>query len=266
MMTVGDYLTNPYGKGVSSFSVSRVRENVARELEHDYPEPIRYNLYTTKHNDLIFHCKLPSRSKKGVYFDVVFEINISMAAPKSKQGIGHYTFRCFSNSPSFYYTFAQAFRQEGMICTWLWTKYGAKIRNEPSSSRNPANIVGYERTIYTCLWFLHNQLRNRPVLDLYQSALISNHRDLAKLILSEKSLEEGYRAASLADAVIRRKEEQARKREEAKAAREQAKADRAKKSNPHKSETSKTTGKIAKTVSTKKSGTTKSVSKTSTIK
>ena len=217
MVTVGDYLVNPYGRGVSTFSLSSLRTEVQRSLNQDYPSPIQYKIYGSKKNDIIIHCKLPSRTKKNIFYDVVFQINISMANDKTRQTIARYPFKCFSNSPSFYYTFAQAFKDHDMICDWLWKKYERKVRRKDSKVRNPAHIVGYERTVYTCLYYMAHILHNKSVLDIYNNAISKSFTDIAKEVQDQDKIEEAYDRAPFTESYIRKKreaEELKRKKEE----------------------------------------------------
>lgn len=259
MVTVGSYLSNPYGRGVAAFSSSHAREQVQGELQKDYPAPITYEIYGSKKTDIIIHCHMPSRTKKDISYDVVFQINISMANDDTKQGIGHYPFKCFSNSPSFYYTFAKAFRAQDMICDWLWRKYDRKVRRRDSEVRNPSRIVGYERTIYTCLWFIYQQLRGQNVRDIYKNAIAKSFHDIAKLVKSQDELEDAYAKAPYSDAYMRRKQEEAAKRQARELARKQEREAKAAQKAAHNSSSTKT----AKTSTTSKISKTSSRTKTS---
>ena len=267
MVTVGDYLSNPYGKGVSTFSLSSVRKEVQRSLAEDYPSPIQYTIYGSKKQDIIIHCKLPSRTKKNVFYDVVFQINISMANDKTRQTVARYPFKCFSNSPSFYYTFAKAFKEQDMICDWLWKKYERQVRWKDSKVRNPAHIVGYERTIYTCLYYIAHMLHNKSILDIYRDATLKSFSDIAKNVQDQDTVEEAYERAPFTDSYIRRKREaeEARRKKEEEARKEKV-ASRPKipARTPHTTKTS-TTKHTGTTSSIKKNSKTKSTPKTKKI-
>ena len=267
MVTVGDYLSNPYGKGVSTFSLSSVRSEVQRSLVEDYPVPIQYIIYGSKKQDIIIHCKLPSRTKKNIFYDVVFQINISMANDKTRQTIARYPFKCFSNSPSFYDTFAQAFKDQDMICDWLWKKYERKVRWKDSKVRNPAHIVGYERTIYTCLYYVNQILHNKSVLDIYRDAISKSFSDIAKTIQDQDTIEEAYDRAPFTDSYIRRKREAKeirRKKEEQDRKEKQASRPKIPTRIPHIPNTSGTK-RTNTTSSTKKNPKTKYTAKTKKI-
>ena len=252
MMTVGDYLSNPYGRGVSAFSSSHIRDQVQQELSSNYPSPISYKIYGSKKNDIIIHCKLPSRTKAGISYDVVFQINISMANEKTRQTIARFPFKCFSNSPSFYYTFAKAYHEQDMICDWLWKKYDRKVRRKDAEVRNPSRIVGYERTIYTCLWYVYQQLRNQNVLDLYKRAIAASFGEIADQVATQEDIELRYEKAPYSDLYKRKKEEREKKRQAERQEREAKKQGRAPVPNA--------------TAKTKKTGHTKTLSKSGSTK
>lgn len=260
MVTVGDYLSNPYGKGTAAFSTSHMRDTVNQELAHDYPEPITYQIYSTKRDDITIHCKMPSRTKRGVHYDVVFQINISMKADNTRQGIGKYPFKCFSNSPSFYYTFARAFRDQDMICDWLWKKYDRKVRWHDPITRNPQKIVGYERTVYTCLWKVYQDLRGRNVRDIYNKAIVKGYRDIAKEVLGADAVKGYYDEASFTDAVMQQKAEAAQRRAD-----REAKKKAEKEQQPKSANASKSSPKTAKTKTTAKSSRTTSSSRSKSV-
>ena len=257
MMTVSDYLSNPYGKGTSMVSSSEIRQKVQKELSQDYPEPITYKIYSTKRDDIIIHCIMPSRTKRGVYYDVVFQINISMKADNTRQGIGKYPFKCFSNSPSFYYTFARAFRDQDMICDWLWKKYDLKVRWKNPDTRNPSRIIGYERTVYSCLWQVYQDLRGRNVRDIYNRAILKTYREIGKEVLGQDVVSNQYDEADYTDRVAQQKADAAQRRAEREAERA------AKKNNPAQKTATSSNQKVSKTAKTPKSRKTTQTTRTS---
>lgn len=260
MVTVGDYISNPYGKGASVASTSHLRENTIKELNNDYPSPITYTIYGTKKNDIIIHCKMPSRTKR-VTFDVVFQINISMANDKTRQTIKQFPFRCFSNSPSFYYTYAKAFKDEDMICEWLWNKYDRKVRKVDSTTRNPHKIVGYERTVYTCLFKVYNDLSNKNVRDIYKDAIAKSTSDIAKLVTPQDKMEEEYNKANYTDLYLHKKNSSGKQRNAIEGERK-----RANDAKRNAKVSSGTTAKVGTTKTTSKTSRTKKTSTTAKIK
>lgn len=213
-MTLGEYLSNPYGKGVGSFPISMIRDTVETQLKHDYPQPITYKTYAVNDEHLVIHCKLPSRTKKNIQYDIVIDLDIRGAASQPRYSIGRYPFTIFSNSPSFYYTYAKVFREHDMLCEWLRGKYERKLLRKSPDVRNPAKIVGYERSIYTCIYHVFQKERNRSALQIWQQSVQKKYREIAAMVTKQEDIEEAYDRAPDTDVVRHKKEEAAAKRRE----------------------------------------------------
>lgn len=259
-MTLGEYLSNPYGRGVGSFPVNMIRDTVEQQLKNDYPSPITYKTYAVKDNHLVIHCKLPSRSKKNIQYDIVIDLDISGAENQPRMSIGRYPFTVFSNSPSFYYTYAKVFREKGMLCDWLRRKYERKILRKSPEVRNPAQIVGYERSIYTCIYHVFQKERNRSALQIYQQSIEKKYREIAAMISSQDDIEAAYDRAPDSDAVRRKKEEAAARKRALEEERRQKKAATPK--YPSKSQTKR----VPTTQTSKKTGTTQKTKSSPKVK
>ena len=201
-MLIEEYFNYPYGRGPFTQSGAMVREKTASELV-SYPTRITYKSYRTNTDHLVFACKIPSRTKKNVFYDVVFDLDVSLTDPGSSVTILKAPFTVFSNSPSFYYTFANAFTQKDLLCTWLRPKYERRILRKSPVKRNPAKVVAYERTIYTCLYVIINDLRHRSLTSLMWAAPLRKYREIAKEIQSQDDVETKYERAE----PIKKKEE-----------------------------------------------------------
>lgn len=253
-MTLGEYLANPYGRGSNVAPTTMIRDTVERELREDYPSPIVSSMFRTD-NTLIFHCKLPSRTKMNIYYDVVVELDCTGIDEKSRLSISRLPFRVFSNSPSFYYTYAKVFEERNLFCTWLKKKYERVIMRKDPKVRNPSNIVGYERTIYTCMYFLHHKYRNQTAANLLSTARRASYKDIAGNVQTQDTVEYRYDNAADTPAVRKKKDEAEAKRREREAARKeklkaQGKDPNASPSSPKSTQTKS----VAKTTKTKKSG------------
>lgn len=253
-MTLGEYLANPYGKGSNVAPTTMIRDNVERELREAYPEPIQHSVYKTKDAQLIIHCKLPSRTKKGVHYDVVIELDCTSLDDNSKVSIGRLPFKVFSNSPSFYYTYAKVFEERGLFCTWLKRKYERKIMRKDPNVRNPARIVGYERTVYTCMWYIFQKLRGVHASELLNRSLLTTYREIAANVQTQDEIETKYANAADTEAVRKKKAEAEAARKAKEEARKEKLAAQGKNPNAVKaSPKSPTTQKTSKSPKTKKS-------------
>lgn len=260
-MTIEEYLRWPYGKGNAVYPTAQLLERTKDELENDYDRPITYKVYKTRQDHIIFLCKMPSRTKKGIFYDVVIEVNGETLVEHRKMALAKMNFRCFSNSPSFYYTYAKAFKEHDMICDWLWKKYERKVRRKDPDTRNPGMLIGFERTLYTVLYYLEKELHTRNMWDLLQRVPFQSTRDMAKTVLSQDDMEDQYNAAPDTDAVARKKEEAKKRREmialEKKVIKERARSPRSTPAtsttkNTSHTKTSSKTSKTSKSPKTKK--------------
>lgn len=193
-LNYGDYMANPYGKGSGVMPVNVIRSNVANETATTYPAPIRFKAYRAPRQHLVLHCKLPSRTKQGVFYDIVMDLDLSPDF-ETRKSVVKYDCTVFSNSPSFYYTYAKVFQEKGALCPWLRKKYERQIMKKNPEKRNPANIIGYERTLYTAMWVTMQQTRGRTARDLYDNAPETSYRELAKLVQSQDEIETAYEKA-----------------------------------------------------------------------
>lgn len=209
-MLFGEYLNNPYGTGSSVSPVSMIKQNASMELRQ--LGKIEHKVYSTRNNQLIFACRLPSR-KKQMGYDVVIQIDLN-EAEKSRLSIARFPFKVFSNSPSFYYTYAKAFQEHGMLCEWLRRKYDRKVMRKDSNSRNPSKIIGYERSIYLCMHYLNETYRSTPAWQIFEKAELVGYQWIVNRISSQDDVEYAYDVADDTPEEMQRKEEvAARKRE-----------------------------------------------------
>lgn len=250
MTTLGEYLNNPFGRGVMGVPISMIRASITQEINQYYPR-INFEMYATRDKQLVIHCHLPSKTKKNFTYDVIIQLDLT-EAEASRLTIARFPMRVFSNSPSFYYTYAQGFKDQDMFCTWLQRKYDRKVMRSPSKSRNPNKQTGYERTVYTCAWYIMQQLRNRPAIDLYNEAPVTSYKDLVNMVASQDDLEYARDLAEDTDEVLRKKEEAAAKKAE-REAKKAAKSTAPKKPVANASSTTLRTGKTQTTHKTSRS-------------
>lgn len=256
-MIYGDYLSNPYGALGNAAPSAMFKQFTEQQLKDDYPRSITYEIFSIeKDHQVVVHAHLPSRTKQGVTYDVLFQIDLSSLEAGQKIGFAKLPIKVFSNSPSFYYTFAKVFEERGAFCTWLKSKYERKIMRKEPEVRNPTRIIGYERTVYTCLTDFLQTHRNINAIELYNRGRKTTYREIARGVQSQEDIERQYDKAPYLPAIAKKKEEAAKKREEQKAAR-QAAASHSNRSNTKSNGSIKTTSKAkstSKTSTSKKSG------------
>lgn len=209
-MLYGEYLANPYGKGASVSPSSVIKQNAMTELRAIGKIP--FSVFALRSNQLVFVCRLPSRKKKMGY-DVVIQVDLT-ESENSRQSIARFPFRVFSNSPSFYYTYAKAFQENDMFCDWLRRKYERKVMSKQSNSRNPQRIIGYERSIYLCMTYLNEHFRSTPAWNIYNQAEKASYQWIVDRISSQDDVEYAYEVAQDTPEEMQRKEEIAARKKE----------------------------------------------------
>lgn len=149
-MTINDYLQNPYGKGSSFSNFQSQKVNLEREYM-EFASKFACKIYKNK-NSVIFHVIVPSVKKDYISYDVIIEIDQSK---KKENDINllDTEFKCFSNCPSFIFTYANAFKQRELLCTWLENKYRKEVKLNTANIKNQYGIIGLERSLYlACLY------------------------------------------------------------------------------------------------------------------
>ena len=106
-LNFGDYIANPYGKGTGIVPSNVIRSNIENETATMYPAPIRFKAYRAPHQHLVLHCKLPSRTKKDVFYlykawwntreETVYIADRRLAARPAGEP---FTLTVYSNAPS----------------------------------------------------------------------------------------------------------------------------------------------------------------------
>lgn len=251
-MLYGDYLSNPYGALGNAAPSAMFRQITEQQLRDNYPSPITYQIYSIeKDHQVVVHCHMPSRTKQGISYDVVIQIDVSALNPGQKVSFNRCPIMVFSNSPSFYYTFAKVFEEKGAFCSWLKSKYERKIMRKEPETRNPARIIGYERTVYTCLMDFLQRNRNINAIELYNRGKKSSYREITKGVKTQEDIERAYERAPLLPQLAKEKEEVAKRREEERAAK-QAAASHSNRTNTRSSSSSSRSSKVKTTSSSSK--------------
>lgn len=213
-MTIKEYMDYPNGRNVTAMENSALKQTVDAELKVDYGRyGITYRIFKSAGGGrLIFHCKVPSRTKDLVFYDVII-----MIAPAEQQdlhsSIELMHFAAFSNSPAFIYRNAQAFARNNMFPTFLSKKMDPRILGM-ESEKNPNAEIKYERTLYASLKTLQNK---RELQKTYESqirrARVIDPVILASQVQSQAMMDMIRTSSEDTDMVQFRKEVNAARRE-----------------------------------------------------
>jgi len=147
---------NPSGKG-SAYLAKRAM--IKQGLNMTYIKILsRYRKqffavpYIYKDGRILFHVKVPSEmyNINKISYDVLFEFqptdtNVRLAMRNVK---------CFSNSPSFIFTYAYVFNQKQLIIDNFKKNLPNQCLTQPPVVRNPIESMGYEKSIYLASRYL----------------------------------------------------------------------------------------------------------------
>lgn len=166
-MTFDEWISNPQGKGSAVMSNKVMYQNMytnqwdaIRLRENGL---IVYHLYKDK-EDYYAHFKIPSGINENFYYDAVIRF-YPPSGDKSctmEKTLRNYLFQCYSNDPSFVYTFAYAYKSHKLLVKDLYDKMSPLALKEPAKIKNPKNEVGYVKSIYfTYIEMKHLELFNK---------------------------------------------------------------------------------------------------------
>lgn len=192
--TLAEFLNNPMGKGSS---VIVHRDQIRQYLDLKYDSLIRkfgdfeVKIYT--HNDSYFyHLIIPSESQRRNTYDVVIQFVNDDSGKNNFSGdstLKRYFIKLFSNSPSFTYTYAYVVNEYDCMVDQLQTKYPDVVLTNPPTTRNPGEILSYEKSTYYACKFLneHRSLLDKSYIGRHSKSgikdLIKEVRDTDKITL-----------------------------------------------------------------------------------
>ena len=194
LLIIAEYLQNPYGKG-ANIAPNAVIKSDLMEQYYRLSSKMTCDWYRPAKNTLVAHLTLPSRTKRGIHYDIVFEFDITGIDEASVTTMASVPCKVFSNCPSFSYTYANVFDGKKQLCRWLKDKYEKTIFKKDPVVRNPNEIIGYERSIFIAGLYIQRlgiQARLRPLLI---RASNRNFHLIAREIQEQNDLERRYAAA-----------------------------------------------------------------------
>lgn len=146
---------NPTGKG-SAYMAKRAMikqglnityiKILSKYRKHFYAVPYIYN-----DGRVLFHVKVPSEmyNINKISYDVLFEFDNDDRKRLSMRNV-----KCFSNSPSFIFTYAYVFNAKSMIIPQFKNNLPTQCLTQPPVIRNPIESMGYEKSIYLASRYL----------------------------------------------------------------------------------------------------------------
>lgn len=193
-----EYLESPMGKGSTAVMNKQL---IVNDLNARYEKLLKkkkdfkHTIYF-RDGDYYFHFKIPSETERNNDYDVVIMFTMGEDNFKTDVNIKRYYLKFFSNCPSFTYTFAYAYNDNGLLIDFLQNKYDDIVLANNPVIRNPSELVSYEKSLYFACKYIdtHQMLLNKVYLSsrairLTKLNLPKNVRTSASILIEIKKEE-----------------------------------------------------------------------------
>lgn len=166
--TMDEYLDNPMGKGSTAISN---RNLIKTDLNTRYDKLLKRHK-DFKHNQYFdgvnyyIHVFVPSESERENTYDVVIELSPLEDSNKIETTLKNYQMRVFSNCPSFTYTYAYVYNDNGMLIPFLRNRYKNIVLTDNPQVKNPGEVINYDKSIYFACKYIttHTSLMSKMML------------------------------------------------------------------------------------------------------
>lgn len=166
--TLREFIDNPMGKGSTAIPNRQLIKDdlIRRYNELIKKKKIEFTVYRDK-DEYYFHFLIPSESERENTYDVVLHFTQGEENFKFDNFLNRYYVKFFSNCPSFIYTYAFAFNMYGWFIEDFSGKYHDEVLEQDPITRNPGEIVSYEKSIFFACHHLmqNNKYLNKMILN-----------------------------------------------------------------------------------------------------
>ena len=154
-MTFEEYILNPMQKQGRVFNAA-MREAMRTTYTNKFNNillreagKIDYYKFRDKKNNIYFILiKIPSETVPNFYYDVVLKFFAGADIEDAGRSLNRYNLQVFSNDPSFNFTYAYVFRQNGLTIKELDSKLTKPSKTKAPTDTNPEQQVGYVKSLY----------------------------------------------------------------------------------------------------------------------
>lgn len=188
--TIVDYLDNPMGKGSSVISERKmVKDHLTQRFEKlmEKHKKLEYTVYS-KGRNIYFHFIIPSESERGNTYDVVLYFSSGNDPLGLQNDMRKLNMKFFCNSPSFTYSYAYVFNQNGLIIPSLKKKLSNNFYTFKPEQKNPYGIISWEKNIFFALSYI---MKNRLLLNRSHCVAVSkryNEKQLFEKIRTDDTI------------------------------------------------------------------------------
>lgn len=197
--SLSEFIDNPMGKGSNAIAS---RQTIKTDLINRFTKLLTHKKITVKmfhtknDSEFYFHLLIPSEStERRNTYDVVLKFTHPETGPdiSSDGNLKRYDVSFFSNSPSFTYTYAYAFNLYDMLVSELSAKYDKQVFERPPVTRNPFEVVGYEKTIFFAAHYLASNINLLQKRTVKAEGKVINIKQFTSTIRTTAKIEEEIR-------------------------------------------------------------------------
>jgi hypothetical protein len=147
LITFHEFMTNPAGKG-SAMIASRdaiIGNLTIRAAELVKVRPPEFTAFTEGDGYVLLYSI--GSEEYNLYYDVVLRF-LPPETFATEKHLKNYPMQVFSNSPNFNFTYAYVCERDGWLIPELRKKLSRQALTEPPDVRNPAGLMGFEKSIF----------------------------------------------------------------------------------------------------------------------
>lgn len=177
-MKLREFLDNPIGKGDASVNVRMIREALSIKYDRYIKnKKIEMKVYRQPLKDIYWiWLTMPTETERDNSYDVVFTFTNPKSTDRTALGIGKFDVQMFANSPSFAYTYAYVYNENGLLIPSLSSKLGRAFISNPPKVRNRNEVILFDKYIYFgARYILDSKVLNRAVADIKSNKYDAKH-------------------------------------------------------------------------------------------
>lgn len=152
---LSDFLVKPFGTPVSSKELSDLN---AKYSMLALSSGVKLHAVCVVEDSYYYHIKVDSSSQKsgrGNYqYDVIVRFFTDSPQVEKEHTLDNYFVQFYSNSPSFMYTYAYVYKQNGYLIDALYNKLDPDYIDTPPAKTNASERLCYDKSIYSACRYL----------------------------------------------------------------------------------------------------------------
>lgn len=151
------------GKGESAMNRKLIRDALLTKYSKYIQKKgslINTHAYVTANGEYYFHIVLPSETERDNTYDIVIHLYDPEKKLLGSASVRDYELHLFSNDPSFAYTHAYVYNQNGLLLTSLADdKLGKDFIKKAPVVRNRYQVVNYDKYLFFAVNYLSEERR-----------------------------------------------------------------------------------------------------------